>query len=426
VTTIIVGAGLSGLSAARRLAEKGHQSIILEARDRIGGRVFTQHDPALQLPIELGAEWYERHGPVDKLLRKHGGKPDQAEGERIENNDESWDNIDQEMDRNESLIDMMNLPDGTDMSLEAALREYHGDPRLAARREMLTGYVEGFHAARVDRVSVRWLAEVERKHPASKSDSRSVAGLGTAIDVLREGFRSCAQIRLNAPVSEIRWKPGYVEVQIAQSGAVVSGNSAIITVPISILREPGSDGSIRFDPPLPQKEIAARLMETGDATKMVLRFRSAFWRRNPEIRNASFLHAFDQPFPTFWVAEDPAFPLLTAWAGGPQATRLGTTRTDDLLELAISSLTKILHSSRDEIENELEAHYHHDWNADPYSRGAYTYVGVGGMEAHIELARSVSDTLFFGGEATCGGGQNATMEGAILSGRRAADEAIGR
>jgi monoamine oxidase len=77
---------------------------------------------------------------------------------------------------------------------------------------------------------------------------------------------------------------------------------------------------------------------------------------------------------------------------------------------------------RRDIAAQLESRHFHDWTADPFSRGAYSYVGVGGTEAHRTLAEPVERTLFFAGEATCGEGFNATMEGAVRSGRRAAEQ----
>jgi monoamine oxidase len=250
-------------------------------------------------------------------------------------------------------------------------------------------------------------------------------GLQSALATLRRGIGDGSRIQFNTIVREIRWRRGRADVHTDNAG-VVSGERVIVTVPLPVMKNtPGKrDASLSFTPALPDKESAAALVEMGHATKMVLRFRSPFWRNNAQLRDVLFLHAFDQPFPTFWSPQSPGLPLITAWAGGAQSKRLGTTNGDALLEMALSSLAAALHVTKAEVERELETHYYHDWSTDPFSAGAYTYVAPGGVDAHRRLASAVDDTLFFAGEATCGGGANATMEGAITSGRRAADELL--
>jgi monoamine oxidase len=434
LTTVIVGAGLAGLAAAQRLAEKNHRAIVLEGRDRIGGRVYTERDRMQSFPMELGAEWYEKKGPIDRILRKSGGESTESEGQRVEPVGDSWDEVEDRFSNNESLLRRIKLRENEDVSLDDALREYGDDPSLAGARATLSTYVEGFHAARTDRISVRWLQEVEKNHPASSADRRSVDGLHTAVELLASGVRAHGEIRLSTIVREIHWSRGHVRLD-TDNGTSVECTAAIITIPVALLKTSASRAAPKFFPSLTEKEAAAGLLEMGQASKVVLRFRTPFWRRNVELREASFLHAFEQPFPTWWTPEYPEWPFLVAWAGGPQSERLGratnetsegirSAGSDGLLDLAISSLARMLHTTRAEIERELEEHYYHDWNNDPFALGAYSYVAVGGARAHEDLGRPVADTLFFAGEATCGEGQNATMEGAVISGWRAADELL--
>jgi monoamine oxidase len=131
------------------------------------------------------------------------------------------------------------------------------------------------------------------------------------------------------------------------------------------------------------------------------------------------LQAPGEAFPVTWTAPAGA-PLLTAWAGGPAAEQLAGRTGAELARLAGDSIAAALGLAPARVHRRLQAHWWHDWQADRFALGAYTYVGVGGKRAHEVLARPVADTLFFAGEATCGGGLNATMEGALRSGRRAA------
>jgi monoamine oxidase len=237
------------------------------------------------------------------------------------------------------------------------------------------------------------------------------------VDLLAARCRDRCDLRLETVVQEIRWRRGEVKV-ITSAGESLRAESAVVTVPLPCL------GRMRFDPDLRDKRDAARLLEMGSVTKLLLRFREPFWRGISELRDMLFLHAFDQPFPTFWTPLDPEAPRLTAWAGGPQSDRLGTGDTRALVILALRSLAAALGMRESDVSALLVDHQHHDWNRDPYSWGAYSYVCVGGSEAYRTLAAPVEHTLFFAGEATCGKGYNATMEGAVESGRRAAEELI--
>jgi monoamine oxidase len=112
------------------------------------------------------------------------------------------------------------------------------------------------------------------------------------------------------------------------------------------------------------------------------------------------------------------------WAGGAAAERLAGGGNDSLIERALDSLTRVLGVERAGVDEQLEAAYTHDWLADPFSRGAYSYLPVGGVEAQETLARPVAGTLFFAGEATNTDGPVGTVHGALATGMRAALEVL--
>jgi monoamine oxidase len=136
-----------------------------------------------------------------------------------------------------------------------------------------------------------------------------------------------------------------------------------------------------------------------------------------------FLHAPQEPFPTWWTASPVRAPLLTGWAGGPAAVRLAGRRTEVVLDLALQSLASVLSVSARQIAGLLEAWHLADWENDPFARGAYSYVGIDGLAAPQELAAPVAGTVFFAGEATHEF-LSGTVGGALASGRRAGDEAL--
>ena len=118
-------------------------------------------------------------------------------------------------------------------------------------------------------------------------------------------------------------------------------------------------------------------------------------------------------------------PLLAGWVGGPRAEILGHAQPESLLDLALGSLAHALKLPRQRVEGQLLSWHLHNWATDPYALGVYSYMLVGGLDAPRLLAAPLANTLFFAGEATVGGGFNATMEGAVQSGRRAAEEILG-
>jgi monoamine oxidase len=195
-------------------------------------------------------------------------------------------------------------------------------------------------------------------------------------------------------------------------------------------------------------------MIMGNAVRLVLRFRARFWEaltipddeENPvSLADAAFIHYPGEPLPTWWTQLPIRTPILVCWAGGPKADSLvrshnQTTRESDeykgrynarsplaldsfVLEQAISSLSRILNTKVEYLRGQLAASYFHNWQADPLSRGAYSYVPVGGLDAQRIVSQPLADKIFFAGEATSVG-HVGTVHGAVQSGQRAAKQIL--
>ena len=421
--TLIIGAGLAGLAAAERLIAAGAAVTLLEARARLGGRVWTEPRPS-GVAVELGPEWIGSDGAVHDLLARAGARLVEARGRQLRRVDGGWHDLSELPDLKRDLVRQAGALGGVDRSLLTALEECCAGAEAAESRAHLLRYVEGFHAADPAKLSTRWLAEVEANQPADASELRAPDGVGRAVKELASRIEGRCDLHLEAVAREVRWRPGGVEIETA-AGATFRAASVVISIPLSLL-DPSSDeiAAVRFSPRLPGKLDAARLVEMGQVVKVVLGFGSPFWREIGPIDEALFLHDYDQPFPTWWTPVEPSLPVLTGWAGGPYAARLAGLTEQELLDLAVGSLAHALGMSSRDVGARLECHHYHDWRSDRFARGAYTYVKVGGVDAHRTLAEPVAATLYFAGEATCGEGLNATMEGAVRSGRRAAYELL--
>ena len=422
VDTLVLGAGLAGLAAAERLADAGHHVTILEARNRLGGRVLTHRDSRNPAAVELGAEWLSWGGAAKELLIAEGVDVHSARGHRYRRVENGWESLDDLPKTNRRLIRRLEAPEDGDRSLRQALARCCPGPELEDEKAMLLAYVEGFHAADPSHLSARWLAEVEREQPADASEDRVRAGVDALVRGLWNRVRDRITVRLENPVRDVQWQPGVVRVNGTFTAAAL-----VVTVPLAVLKlSPSHPGGLRFSPEIPETRRALDGLEMGDAVKVVFRFRERFWSGIEHLDRMLFLHAFDQPIPTWWTAEPPDAPVLTGWAAGPQTARLAGASDEAVERLAVGSLAHALGMTAEAVARQVTDWWWHDWRTDPFALGAYSYVGVGGIDAHRRLAAPVEDTLFFAGEATCGHGLNATMEGAIQSGRRAAGEIIER
>jgi monoamine oxidase len=186
-------------------------------------------------------------------------------------------------------------------------------------------------------------------------------------------------------------------------------------VPLPMLQ----DDSITIEPEVPALRKAARQLVMGQVVRVNVVVKERFWEKRVDA--LSYVHAPTRPFTVWWTQHPVRVPLLTGWAGGPAAVAL--MESGDIEGAAIAELARVFGLRRSRTHALVDSIHVHDWSLDPKSRGAYSYVGIGGVSAPRMLAHPIGRTLFLAGEAThiAAGG---SVEGALASGKRAARNAL--
>jgi monoamine oxidase len=429
---IIIGAGAAGLSAARTLSGAGKRVCVVEARERVGGRVHSLHIADLPHPIELGAEFIHGEGAstfsiVDAAALTAAELPDDhwwSEGGQWKQVDDFWAEID--------AVRAKIPASGKDISFADFLRSRKElSPDVC---ELARSFVEGYHASHAERISAQALraadSEQDEETPGGNRQFRLAQGQDSLIAWLRAGLDpDRTDLRLGTIVKRVQWSPGSVQVECvsASDDRVVErirAKALILTIPIGVWKA----GAIEFEPPLREKENALAHIEAGHVVKIAFRFRERFWdtasfRALTNDGAINFLHSGNRFMPTWWTSAPFRSPILIGWAGGAAADALLAEGEVALLDRALDALSSAWLIPRKRVDALLTGTYTHNWQNDPFSRCAYSYAAVGGKNAASTLARPLKKTLFFGGEATSSD-ETGTVAGAVESGRRAAREVL--
>lgn len=416
---VVIGAGAAGLAAARELSGSGKRVCVIEARQRAGGRVLTVHVPGLPLPIELGAEFihgeaHETFSIVEAAALIACELPDNHWWSR----DGKWQQLSDFWEIIQNITKKIDLK--RDVSFDAFLRSRRSiTPR---QRELARSFAEGYHAAHADRISAMALSSADEEQDDSAGGNkqfRILGGYDALIEWLRAGLNpGISELRFGTTVRQVTWSNGEVTIDClhGKREETIRAGAAIVTVPIGVWKAAREqEGAIRFDPPLDEKMRAVGKIEVGHVVKIMFRFRERFWDEEQRDEPVNFVHASDRFVQTWWTSAPVRSPILTAWSGGHAADAMLAEGDEGMIDRALDSMAKTFGERRRRIDDLLAGAYMHNWQSDPFSRGAYSYAGVGGAGAHQALSRPVGSTLFFAGEAT-NGEQTGTVAGAIESG----------
>jgi polyamine oxidase len=422
---IVVGAGMAGLVAARLLHDSGFGVTVLEARERLGGRVWT--DNRLGAPLDLGGSWV--HGvdgnPLTLWCERLGVRLIESEADRLLIDPRAKQTTRTAL-RQKAFMGRMAFNAAVAWSSwkSKAMARVHGprsisvkdavDPLLHARwlseldRLVIATYLEmseGVHGAPYDKISVEEWFPLE----GLERNAQPQGGFQPLLDDAAAGL----DVRFASPVDRIAWT-GEGVTAVLEGGERLAADRALVTVPVALLRA----GKPAFDPPLPadqQRAIALLGYGAGILGKIYLRFPHQFW---PD-KSKWFGRLPDAPdkrgtFNTFVShVEETGLPILLSFANGRAARRYDCEMgDDDVKNVAIASLRKMFGANR---VPEPEAFIFPRWLCDPWARGGYTYPGVGSPAEDREVhARPLADRVFFAGEAT-EPGEYGTVHAALWS-----------
>jgi len=443
---IVVGAGVAGLIAAVKLAEAGCKVTVLEARSHVGGRILTEH--AGDAAIELGAEFVHGEPPELFALLKEldlpfyeltGSNVRYAPNGTLSAEDEEGDDTkaseDSDAEDPFALLERMTAwidqqHQNEDLSFCEYVERERVDGDLAASA---TSYVEGFNAADASRISIRSLAVQQRAEDSIHGDNSfhvtgGYAQLPQALAVRLQ--KAGAILRTEAIVDEVAWSAGSVSIRLT-SGEALAADAAVITLPLGVLHA----RAVRFTPVPANILHDAGRMAMGHVCRINLVFRSRWWAeiahpQHKALQQLSFLlptertRADEPRFHVFWTGFPSLDPVLTAWSGGPAADRFAALNDHEIAHIACADLARIFGLTNDDVLDQLVSHHSHDWQSDPFSLGAYSWVPVGAVDASKSMSQPVRDTLFFAGEHTDITGHWGTVHGALRSGLRAAQQLL--
>lgn len=418
---LVLGAGVSGLTAAHSLRRAGIDVLVLEGRDRIGGRTFT--DSVGKARVDLGAAWVHGvvHNPIARILEDRGRGVTEHfwQAPRVfDGNGERYGSIEGEAFYSEiedfvravprlsrELGPGATLASGIDLHVKGA----SGSPsNREGLHRLLTAFVEINLAGPADR---QRLEGFFRETAFAGGEHFPIGGYSELVDILAEG----ADVRLSDPVSTIGWATNGVTARTA-SGAEHTCSHCIVTLPVGVLQS----GRVTFEPGLPQwKRAALDRLEMGNLEKVVLTFDEPFWR--PGLRRDALVTLRgDGSNPVFFdVADDAGAPALVVLYAGTWARTVQALDPAEAEARLVSDALATLRSVYDDVPDPVATRTTH-WTTDPFALGSYAFLPVGATRDDLDtLADPVDDRLLFAGDATVRA-YTSQVPGAFLSGLREA------
>ncbi len=403
---------MAGLTAANRLVQNGHKVIILEARNRIGGRIWT--DRSLSVPIDLGASWIHKvdGNPVGDLARRMKIKTALSDRQKIELHDDRGNLI------NEGVCNQI-FSKGKQILKEA--REYGWDQRQDLAYKKAIEIITKKHELTKEELNyLQWYISAEEMNEGIEFDKLSARGddhkeyrgcdvlFPEGFDQILNAFDKKLNIKYNQLVKSITYDKKEVQVKTATNSVIA--DYCLVTVPLGVLKQ----GKIDFHPPLPPKKLdTIHRHGFGLMNKIAIQFPEVFWPKEKHFIGYVSKHLGE--FPVFVnMAHYTDQPYLLATTGGRFARKLEAYSDAELKDLVQTLFQKMYPGSP-----QPKAIKFSRWMHDPFSYGSYSYIPEGETGKNADTLAQPVGRLHFAGEATMRHYQG-TVHGAYLSGERAA------
>jgi monoamine oxidase len=414
---LIVGAGMAGLAAARSLADAGWPVRLIEARDRIGGRVHTNRDWGV--PLELGASWIQgaRDNPLTDLANQARVQTVATDYDEVaklavdprlqplDYQEKTWRRF---VERARDDVDGGSL--GAAVDAAATSEELSG-----SERAQLAYYVS-------TEIEDEYAADARQLSAITFDTGRYTGGpqviIPSGYDALPRLLANGLQIALNTPVTAVTRRAGSVTVRCGET--TFDGPAAIVTVPLGVLKS----GAITFDPPLPEGHAhAVNALGFGVLSKSFFRFDRRTWQRDNAFYQYLGIPTGTQSgaWAQWFTMPAAAGPIVLAFNAGDRGRSVESSSPNDLIASALPIARQLFGDNASPVEVRTSS-----WTTDPYARGAYSFHAPGsGLDDRRQLQEPIGDRLYLAGEAV-GVNNPATVHGAVLSGQYAAAELMRR
>ncbi|MFN8492083.1 MAG: FAD-dependent oxidoreductase [Caldilineaceae bacterium] len=417
---VVIGAGLAGLAAARQLQTQGHEVVVVEARDRIGGRIWTSTKWA-NLPVDLGASWIHgvKGNPLSALAQtaqakllattydssiayNTAGKPLSVKEEaRLDQLRQQVSQAIQQAQARDNDASIRQVVDALAATLDGSAET------LRYLNFILNGDIEQEYAGSAKALSVYW-------YDSSKAFPGDDVLFANGYRVITEYLARGLHIELGQVVREINW--GQASVRTVTNKTEFLADQVLVTLPLGVLQA----GSVRFTPELPPaKQNAIAKLGMGVLNKCYLRFAKAFWPT--DVDWLEYIPAKPGEW-TEWVSfmRTANLPILLGFNAADRGRAIEAWSDQQIVASAMQTLRTIYGATIPEpLDYQITR-----WASDPFALGSYSFNPVGAEpKLRQDLAQPLNKKLFFAGEAS-EKDYFSTAHGAYLSGLRAATEML--
>jgi len=419
---IIIGGGAAGLMAAKLLSESGKKILLLEAKDRLGGRI--QRTESFSFPAEGGAEFI--HGNLKTtfdLLEEAGLNKERVKGNFCRVTNGKWNTEDEPLENWDLLVKKLKECK-VDISIDSFLNKFLKAEKYDAVKKQFRKYIEGYDAADPKYANV--FAIRKEMEGEDEGQYRPVPDYYALINFLKE---TCLKfhgiIKTGEAVKEIKYNKN---VEVITSARKYLCKKIVIAVPLGVLQSKKNNKSfIEFPPSIKKYISASKQIGNGGVIKFLLEFDKAFWLNKKfltkrKIPAPSYIFS-DAIIPTWWTQYPYKKPLLTGWIAGPLSIKMKTYSEKKLANLLLTSLSSIFSMPIQEIEGHLKKIKTMNWIKEPHILGGYSYSTLQTEKARDILLTSFENKFYFAGEYLTKNSTSA-VDDALQSGRLAAEKII--